>query len=114
MKRITSLVELLAFAKEVGPKKIAVALAEDPDVMEAVENARKEGVADAFLVGDADKLKKVTDPMGIDLSNYQVVDVKGGQGEIGIEAVKPVSYTHLDVYKRQILKAGSQMKKTLS
>jgi hypothetical protein len=26
--------------------------------------------------------------MGIDLSNYEVVDVKGGQGEIGIEAVK--------------------------
>ncbi|HCD71676.1 MAG TPA: phosphate butyryltransferase, partial [Thermovirga lienii] len=77
MKQIKSLVELLAYAKEVGPKKISVALAEDPEVLEAVENARKEGIAEAFLVGNADKLKEVADSMGVDLSNYEVVDVKG-------------------------------------
>jgi len=114
MKRITSLVELLAFAKEVGPKKIAVALAEDPDVMEAVENARKEGVADAFLVGDADKLKKVTDPMGIDLSNYQVVDVKGGQGEVGIEAVKLVSSGKADILMKGMISTANFLRGVLN
>ncbi len=114
MKRITSLVELLAYSKEVGPKKIAVALAEDAEVMEAVENARKEGVADAFLVGDADKLKKITDQMGIDLANFEVVDVKEGQAAIGIEAVKLVSSGKADILMKGMISTANFLKGVLN
>ncbi|GAB6280251.1 MAG: phosphate butyryltransferase [Thermovirga sp.] len=114
MKRITSLVELLAYAKEIGPRKIAVALAEDAEVMEAVENARKEGVANAYLVGDADKLKKVTDSMGIDLSNFEVVDVKGSHGEIGVEAVKLVSSGKADILMKGMLSTANFLRGVLN
>jgi phosphate butyryltransferase len=114
MKRITSLVELLAYSKEVGPKKIAVALAADAEVMEADANARKERVADAFLVGDADKLKKVTDQMGIDLANFEVVDVKEGQAAIGVEAVKLVSSGKADILMKGMISTANFLRGVLN
>jgi len=114
MKQIASLVELLAYAKKVGPKKISVALAEDAEVMEAVENARKEGVAEAFLVGDAGKLKKVADSLGIDLGNYEVVDVQGGQKEIGLEAVKLVSSGKADILMKGMISTANFLRGILN
>ncbi|AER67424.1 phosphate butyryltransferase [Thermovirga lienii DSM 17291] len=114
MKQIKSLVELLAYAKEVGPKKISVALAEDPEVLEAVENARKEGIAEAFLVGNADKLKEVADSMGVDLSNYEVVDVKGSQNEVSIEAVKLVSSGKADILMKGMISTANFLRGVLN
>ena len=91
MEQIRTLGALLEYAKEVGPKKISVACAEDSEVMEAVENARKAGVAEAFLVGNADKIKEIADKLGIDLANYEVVDEKGGEAAAALKAVELVS-----------------------
>ncbi len=91
MEQIRTLDALLEYAKKVGPKKISVACAEDAEVMEAVENARKAGVANAFLVGNADKIKEVADKLGIDLANYEVVDEKGGEAAAALKAVELVS-----------------------
>ena len=91
MEQIRNLDQLLVYAKEVGPKKISVACAEDAEVMEAVENARKAGIANAFLVGNADKIKEVTDKLGIDLANYEIVDERGGEAAAALKAVELVS-----------------------
>ena len=91
MEQIRTLDALLEYAKEVGPKKISVACAEDAEVMEAVENARKAGIAEAFLVGNADKIKEVADKLGIDLANYEIVDEKGGEAAAALKAVELVS-----------------------
>ena len=48
MEQLRSLTELLSYAKEVGPKKVSVALAEDADVLEAVEHARRRASRTAF------------------------------------------------------------------
>jgi len=88
MEQIRTLDALLEYAKEVGPKKISVACAEDAEVMEAVENARKAGVAEAFLVGNTDKIKEVADKLGIDLANYEVIDEKGGEAAAALKAVR--------------------------
>ena len=63
MEQIRTLDALLEYGKEVGPKKISVACAEDAEVLEAVENARKAGIATAYLVGNADKIKEVADKL---------------------------------------------------
>ncbi|MDL2298288.1 phosphate butyryltransferase [Synergistaceae bacterium OttesenSCG-928-D05] len=91
MEQIRTLTALLDYAKEVGPMKISVACAEDAEVMEAVEAARKAGVATAYLVGNADAIKAVTDKLGIDLANYDVVDEKGGEAAAALKAVELVS-----------------------
>lgn len=43
--------EIIAFAKERGPKTISVACAQDKEVLLAVEAARKEGIAKAMQLG---------------------------------------------------------------
>jgi phosphate butyryltransferase len=71
--------------------KISVACAEDAEVLEAVEAARTEGVANAFLVGDADKIKSVAASLSIDLGNFEIVDDKNGASSASLTAVELVS-----------------------
>ncbi|MDR3331287.1 MAG: phosphate butyryltransferase [Synergistaceae bacterium] len=91
MKQLRTLTELLNYAREVGPMKISVACAEDAEVLEAVEAARTEGVANAFLVGDADKIKSVAASLSIDLGNFEIVDDKNGASSASLTAVELVS-----------------------
>lgn len=49
---IASLAELTAAARRIGPVRIAVAAAADPEVLKAVDQAQGEGIVDATLVGD--------------------------------------------------------------
>ena len=44
--------EIIKFAKERGPKTVSVACCQDKEVLIAIENARKENIVNAILVGD--------------------------------------------------------------
>ena len=49
--------ELISKVKTCGKKKVSVAVAQDAPILEAVEEARKQGFADAILVGDEEKIR---------------------------------------------------------
>jgi phosphate butyryltransferase len=68
--------EVLKVAKERGPKTLSVACAQDEDVLVAVENARKAGIANAILVGDQDAIVAIAEAHQIDLKNYEIIDIK--------------------------------------
>lgn len=68
--------ELLELAKQRPKMTLSVAAAQDDVVLIAVEAARKLGIIDAILVGDKDKIEKIAKEASIDLSNYEVIDVK--------------------------------------
>lgn len=87
---IKSFDEVLKVAKERGPKILSVACAQDDDVMLAVENARKEGIVQAILVGDLEAITAVCDQHKIDLKNYEVIDIKD-MTEASYKAVELVS-----------------------
>ena len=78
MEQIRSLSQLLEYAKRVGaekgPKKISVAMAEDAGLLEAIEEARKGGFAEAILVGNGDKMQAAAEQAGVDLANYELID----------------------------------------
>jgi len=101
MKQLRTLNEMLEHACVVGPMSISIACAEDADVLEAVEAARKKGVATAFLVGDADKIASAAKGVGVDVSNFEVVDVREGEAAAALKAVELVSSG-----KAQILMKG--------
>ena len=50
--------DVINLAKKRGPKTVSVACCQDKEVLLAVENARKEGIIEAILVGDIDKTKE--------------------------------------------------------
>ena len=65
--------QLLAEAAKRPEKKIAVAAAADLDVLMAVDNAGKKGIAGAILVGDEQEIKKIAGDNNIDISAYEII-----------------------------------------
>ena len=55
-------------------KKVSVAAAQDEAVLEAVIEAKKRGIADAVLVGDAAKMQEIADARGFDISSFEDID----------------------------------------
>ena len=68
--------QILNSAKERGPKTIAVAVAQDLEVLMAVSQAKDLGIADAILVGDGEQIAEIAQAIKIDLSQYQIIDIK--------------------------------------
>jgi phosphate butyryltransferase len=114
MKQLRSLTELLAYAREVGPLTISVACAEDAEVLEAVEEARREGIAKAILVGDAEAVAKVAASLSVDLSNYEVVDCKGGEAAASLAAVEQVSSGRAEVLMKGMVKTANFLRGVLN
>ncbi len=114
MKQLRSLTELLSYAREVGPMTISVACAEDVDVLSAVEASRKEGIAKAYLVGDADKIAKAVSSVGADLSNFEVVDEKGGEAAASLKAVELVSSGKAEILMKGMVKTANFLRAVLN
>ncbi|MBD3224457.1 MAG: bifunctional enoyl-CoA hydratase/phosphate acetyltransferase [Caldithrix sp.] len=55
--------------------RVAVAMAQDKDVLLALEAARVAGLTDAILVGDKKELKKIADSEQLDIKNYEIVHI---------------------------------------
>ena len=105
--------DLLSRVSKCGKKKVSVAVAQDGPVLEAVEEARKRGIADAILVGDLDKMKAIADELKIDLNNFEVIDIKDD-----IEAAtKAVSLVHdgvADMYMKGLINTKDFLKSVLN
>lgn len=82
--------EVIKFARERGPKTIAVACCQDKDVLMAVELARKESIAKSILIGDIEKTTELAKQLKIDLDNYEVIDEKD-LSKASLKAVELVS-----------------------
>ena len=85
-----SINEIIKLAKEKGPKTVSVACCQDKEVLIAIENARKENIINAILVGDIEKTKKIANELKIDLDNYELIDIKD-LSEACLKAVELVS-----------------------
>jgi phosphate butyryltransferase len=67
-----SLNDILNLAKKIGPKKVAVALAEDEEVLLALEQAREEGIAEGILVGTREKMEELALQSKIELEKFEI------------------------------------------
>ena len=66
--------ELVSKATSCGTKKLAVAVAQDDAVLEAVKIAKERGIADSILVGDKEKIEAVAAEMNMDLTGFEIID----------------------------------------
>ncbi len=62
--------------ENIETKKIAVAMAEDKEVLEALEDARSIGAATGILIGDKEKIERICDESEIDLAHYEIINTK--------------------------------------
>ncbi|MCF7936620.1 MAG: phosphate butyryltransferase [Synergistales bacterium] len=114
MKQLRSLSELKDYAREIGPRTISVAQAADAEVLEAVEDARKEGIANAMLVGDPDKIAEAAREAGADLANYEVVEETGGEAAVALKAVELVSSGKADILMKGMIKTANFLRGILN
>lgn len=82
--------DLLSKVKECRRKKVAVAVAQDEPVLEAIREAKERGIADAILVGDKDRIAEIAKQIGMDLSKYEVIH----EPDIKKAALKAVELVH--------------------
>ena len=114
MEQIRTMAQLLATAKQGKAKIVSVAVPEDDEVMEAVEAARKEGIISAILVGNGEKISAVAAKLGIDLSNYEVVDERGGNSVAALRAVEIVSSGNADIFMKGMLHSSDYLRAVLN
>ena len=69
--------DLLKKVSECSKKKVAVAVAQDAPVLEAVKAAKEKGIADAILVGDEEKIREIAASLHMDLADYEIVNDRG-------------------------------------
>lgn len=103
---------LLAKVAECPIKKVAVACAQDEPVLEAVKIARERNIAEAILVGDADEIKVIADKLSMNLSEYEVIDVKD-KTEAALTAVKLVHDGKADMYMKGLIDTKGFLKSIL-
>lgn len=70
---ITSFDAMVETARQIGPVPIAVAAAHDPEVLKAVDQAQREGMVEATLVGDWPAIEAYIAQTGVGLSHTDVV-----------------------------------------
>lgn len=71
---IKTLNKFIDISKQKPKKKIAVAAAEDKPVLEAVAAAKNEGFVDALLVGNAERIRTISEEIGFDLSGVDIIE----------------------------------------
>ncbi|MEW8994894.1 phosphate butyryltransferase [Clostridium sp.] len=71
---VKSLEELLELAKKKEKKTMAVAVAQDSVVLEAVIKAVDMGIINAILVGNEDEIKTISKDSDVDLSRVRIIN----------------------------------------
>jgi phosphate butyryltransferase len=103
MEQIRSLAQMIEEAKKLcaakGKKRVSVAMAEDAGLISAIEEARRDGLIEATLVGDAVKVKACITEAGASVGDYTIIDEKN-EARCGIVAVTEVSSKRADIYMK--------------
>lgn len=105
--------ELVAKVSECEMKKVAVAVAQDSEVLEAVREAKKRNIADAILVGDEAKIKEVAASIDMDLTGFEIID-EPDMIEASLKAVKLVHDGVADMYMKGLIDTKNFLKSVLN
>lgn len=98
--------------KECEMKKIAVAAAQDSAVLEAVREAKTQGIADAVLVGDETKIREIAASINMDLSGYRIID-EPDMIQASLKAVKLAHDGEVDMYMKGLVDSKNFLKSVL-
>ena len=104
--------EVLDYAKSKGPKILSVAAAHDEGVLKAVKAAVEGEIVKAVLVGDEKKIRKISDELGFDLNDVEVIDMVDIR-EASYKAVELVSSKKADFVMKGLVDTSIILKAVL-
>lgn len=105
--------KLLAKVKECDRKKVAVAVAEDSEVLQAVRAAKEQDIADAILVGNEAKIKEIAASLDIDVTQFEIIN-EPDMIEASLKAVKLVHDGEADMYMKGGIDTKNFLKSVLN
>ncbi|HCX60870.1 MAG TPA: phosphate butyryltransferase [Clostridiales bacterium] len=86
-KLINNFQEVINSVKRCSPINVAVAAADDLEVLTAIEEARALGIINAILIGDKGRIEDILNNNSIDSKNYEIIDA-GSKEESCFKAVQ--------------------------
>ena len=104
--------DLIAKVNGCGIKKVAVAVAQDSAVLEAVKAAHERNIADAILVGDEAKIREIAASLSMDLSNFEIINEEDTT-QAALTAVKLVHDGKADMYMKGLIDTKGFLKSVL-
>ncbi|MGN9160810.1 phosphate butyryltransferase [Clostridium sulfidigenes] len=105
--------EVISKVKSQSMKKVAVAVAQDEPVLEAIRDAKKNGIADAILVGDKEEIVKIAETIGMNIDEYEIIDEKD-VNKASIETVKLVSSGRADMMMKGLVDTATFLRAVLN
>ena len=104
--------DIIAKVGECGMKKVAVSVAQDEAVLEAVREAKKREIADAILVGDEAKIREIASSINMDLSGYEIID-EPDMIQASLKAVKLAHDGKADMYMKGLIDSKNFLRSVL-
>ncbi len=113
MQKITSISEIVEAVKGQPKKTIAVAAAQDAEVLKAVHKAVDYGLANAILVGDSDKIQEILSEEGVSPQEFEIIH-EPDKAEACKRAVMLVSENRADILMKGIVDTSVILKAVLN
>ena len=105
--------DLIAKVNEYGTKKVAVAVAQDSAVLEAVKAAKERKIADAILVGNEKEIREIAASLDMNLDGFEIINVED-KTEAALTAVKLVHDGKADMYMKGLIDTKGFLKSVLT
>lgn len=105
--------DLLLKLKDCKKKRLAVAVAQDEPVLEAVKAAQERQIADAILVGDQEKISEISKKIDMDISKFEIVHEVDPK-KATLQAVKLVSSAKADMVMKGLIDTATFLRSVLN
>lgn len=109
---ISKLSEVVDMAKAKKRRRIAVAAAGDPDVLEALKNAESQGIVEPILVGVKSKIEEICANIGLDCGKYEIIDIED-RFEASLMASQLIREGRADILMKGMVSTGQLLKAVL-
>ena len=104
--------KLLKLAKNTELKKIAIAAAQDEDVLKAVRTAVLEKICIPILIGDKEKIMELSQKINFNLDDIQIIELKD-DNEAARAAVSMVNSGEADIVMKGLIDTSIILKAVL-
>lgn len=104
--------DIVAKVQECGMKKVAVSVAQDSAVLEAVKEAKARGIADAILVGDEPKMREIAADLHMDLDGFEIIH-EPDMIQASLIAVKLAHDGKADMYMKGLIDSKNFLRSVL-
>ncbi|MFT8315973.1 MAG: phosphate butyryltransferase [Clostridium sp.] len=110
---IKSFEEVLLKVKSKDIKTVSVAVAQDVPVLEAIRDAKKNGIAEAILVGDKNEITSIALKIGMDINEFKIVDEPDVR-KATLKAVEIVSQGKADMVMKGLVDTATFLRSVLN